>query len=334
MYVWLRKLLFLMPPETAHRMTLQTLEWIPSLCFPKPLGRSLSCMGLTFAHPVGLAAGLDKNAEHVTALGKLGFSFIEVGTVTPEPQEGNPSPRLFRLLEDEALINRMGFNNRGVDHLVHQVSQHSYSGVLGINIGKNKNTPLEKSADDYCLALSKVFRWADYVTINISSPNTPDLRRLQEEHFFDALLDRVIAQRKELAEVHQRWVPLAVKLSPDENDEQLKRLAGIITDKGIEAIIATNTTADRNMPLNSRWAQETGGLSGKPLAPRATECMRLLKSEVGSAVTLIGAGGIDSAETAQQRLAAGADLLQIYTGLIYKGPRLISQIVNRLMQKD
>lgn len=323
-----------MEPETAHRMTLKVLNWLPSFCFSVPASKPISCMGLSFSHPLGLAAGLDKDGAYLPAIAKLGFSFIEIGTVTPRPQSGNPYPRLFRLLEDEALINRMGFNNHGVDELVSRISNHSYTGILGINIGKNKDTPLESAAQDYCFALKRVFCWADYVTINISSPNTPDLRRLQEEHFFETLLNQILVCRQQLADKHQKWLPLAVKVSPDESDEQLKRLADTVLKKGIEAIIATNTTASRDISLHSSWAQEPGGLSGKPLAVRANHCLQVLKTQVGNAVALVGVGGIDSAAAARERLAAGADLLQLYTGLIYQGPKLITEIVHQLEQRN
>lgn len=287
-------------------------------------------MGLTFSHPLGLAAGLDKDGQHVTALQKLGFSFIEIGTVTPLAQSGNPKPRLFRLPSDEALINRMGFNNQGAERLVQRLNGKQHTPIIGINIGKNKNTPLAEAAHDYCSALSKVYPVADYVTVNISSPNTPDLRRLQEAHFFSQLLGQILEQRERLAQQYQRRLPLAIKISPDESVERLQRICAITLENKIDAIIATNTSAAREGLRNLNAAKEMGGLSGKPLQNKACRCLSLLKSEVGDAIGLISVGGIDSIESAQERLALGANLLQLYTGLIYHGPSLVSRIVNQL----
>ena len=319
-----------MPPETAHSLGLQALHWVPSWSFSSPKSKPVHCMGMDFRHPLGLAAGLDKDGQHVSALAKLGFSFLEIGTVTPQPQIGNPKPRLFRLPSDEALINRMGFNNQGVARLAQRLSGRDYAPIIGINIGKNKDTSLDDAAKDYCLALSKVYPVADYVTINISSPNTPDLRRLQEEDFFSQLLTQITAQRERLAQQYQRALPLAIKISPDESDERIKRLCAIALSNNIEAIIATNTTSERASLIEAHLAKEAGGLSGKPLQARACLCLSSVKAQVGNAISLIGVGGIDSAKSAQARLDAGADLLQLYTGLIYQGPGLVSRIVNQL----
>ncbi len=328
MYSLIRPFLFSLDAERAHDLTLSALHWLPKSCFKQPQGREVLAMGLKFPHPIGLAAGLDKNGEHIDALSKIGFSFIEVGTVTPQPQRGNPKPRLFRLPEAAAIINRMGFNNQGVDALVANVTRANYRGILGINIGKNKDTPLTKAADDYLYCLHKVYQHASYVTINISSPNTPDLRLLQQQHYFRALLSELTEAQQRLADSQQRFVPLVIKLSPDESDETLKELAEIIVAMGVAGIIATNTTLSREGVASLPHGAEQGGLSGRPLANRATQCLRILKEVVGDEVTLIGVGGIDNMNTAQEKLAAGASLLQIYTGLIFQGPKLVSELAH------
>ncbi|MFA6301734.1 MAG: quinone-dependent dihydroorotate dehydrogenase [Legionella sp.] len=330
MYSLLRPLLFKLDPELAHDVTLTALDYIPRFCFKQPEGKSLTVMGLQFAHPIGLAAGLDKNGDHLDALSKLGFAFIELGTITPKPQAGNPKPRLFRLPEAQAIINRMGFNNKGVDALVANVQKAQYQGILGINIGKNKDTPLDKAADDYLICMQKVYAHASYITINISSPNTPDLRQLQQAEYFADLLGQISQEQKRLADIHKREVPLAVKISPDETPETLKNMTEIIIKNGVQALIATNTTSSRPGVNNIPGSEETGGLSGRPLQDMSTNCLQLLKSYVGDAVSLIGVGGIDSPEVAQQKINAGACLLQVYTGLIYKGPELVHQLVRAL----
>ncbi|TAL64600.1 MAG: quinone-dependent dihydroorotate dehydrogenase [Legionella sp.] len=330
MYSALRPLLFQLDPEKAHSLALTALDYLPSWCCKAPEGKGLKAMGLSFPHPVGLAAGLDKNGEHLSGLAKLGFSFIEIGTITPIAQVGNPKPRLFRLPEAEAIINRMGFNNKGVDALVRYVEIAAYSGILGINIGKNKDTPLDKAASDYLHCLRKVYPQASYITINISSPNTPDLRQLQQGDYFADLLSQLRNERSKLADQYQKLVPLVVKISPDESDETVKQMTEIILQQGIDGIIATNTTASRPLTKDLHLAQEVGGLSGKPLQDLSTRCLRLLKEYVGDAVTLIGVGGIDSAAKAQEKLDAGASLVQVYTGLIYKGPGLVREIVSGL----
>ncbi|QBR83718.1 quinone-dependent dihydroorotate dehydrogenase [Legionella israelensis] len=330
MYKLIRPLLFRLDAETAHTKTLSALHWLPSCCFKKPAESPVQAMGLSFSHPVGLAAGLDKNAKHLNALAKLGFSFIEVGTVTPRPQSGNPKPRLFRLPQAEALINRMGFNNEGVDALISNISDAHYQGILGINIGKNKDTPLNKAVEDYIYCMEKVYPYASYITVNISSPNTPDLRRLQQKNYFEQLLSDLTQHRLKLRDQFHRHVPMAVKLSPDENEESLKRMADAVMFYDVEGIIATNTTCARGSVGHLPNGQEEGGLSGRPLAERSTHCLRLLKTCVGDKVTLIGVGGIDSIEVARQKMQAGASLLQLYTGLIYQGPALVSQLSREL----
>lgn len=333
LYSILRPLLFRIDAERAHSLSLSALHFAPKACFKNPESRPVQAMGLQFPHAVGLAAGLDKNGEHLDALAKLGFSFIELGTVTPRPQAGNPKPRLFRLPEAQALINRMGFNNQGVDALVNHVQKSQYQGVLGINIGKNKDTPLEKAADDYLHCLAKVYAHASYITINISSPNTPDLRQLQQGAYFADLLSQLQAEQTRLADKFQRHVPLVVKVSPDEDQETLKQMTEVILSHGIAGIIATNTTNSREGVKNLSAAAETGGLSGQPLRELSLQCLRLLKQYVGDAVTLIGVGGIDSCDSAQEKLDAGASLVQVYSGLIYRGPELVYELAAGLKTK-
>jgi dihydroorotate dehydrogenase len=327
MYSVVRPFLFCLDAEKAHNLTLSALHFLPEFCFKQPVGKEVRAMGLKFPHQVGLAAGLDKNGEHLDALAKIGFSFIELGTVTPKPQLGNPKPRLFRLPEAQAIINRMGFNNQGVDALVTNVKKATYRGILGINIGKNKDTPLNQAAEDYLYCLAKVYNLASYVVINISSPNTPDLRLLQQEQFFRDLLVQLCEQQKRLADKYQREVPLVIKLSPDESDETLKEMAEVILELKIAGIIATNTSSSRDGVADLKYGSEQGGLSGRPIFNRATHCLRVLKQIVGSEVSLIGVGGIDNSKTAQEKLDAGADLLQIYSGLVYKGPGLVQELV-------
>jgi dihydroorotate dehydrogenase len=330
MYSMLRPLLFNMDPESAHAFSLSALHYIPQFCFKKSKPKSTNALGLEFPHVVGLAAGLDKNGEHLDALAKLDFSFIELGTVTPKPQVGNSRPRLFRLPAAHAIINRMGFNNHGVDALVAHVKRARYKGILGINIGKNKDTSLEHAADDYIYCLRKVYEYASYVTINISSPNTPDLRQLQQEGYFANLLSQIKAEQIILSDKFQRHLSLVVKLSPDENTETLKQMTEVILHLGIEGIIATNTTCSRSGVTHLSHGNEMGGLSGKPLWELSTQCLRLLKQYVGADVTLIGVGGIDNCSSAQAKLDAGASLIQVYTGLIYQGPQLVYELTKGL----
>lgn len=327
MYSFVRPLLFSLDPETAHALALSAMDYVPAGLFRTPKTKRVHALGLDFPHPIGLAAGLDKNGEHLDALAKLGFSFIEVGTVTPRPQLGNARPRLFRLPQLHAIINRMGFNNQGVDALLTNISRARFQGILGINIGKNKDTPLNQSVDDYIYCLRKVYARASYVTINISSPNTPDLRQLQQGKYFHDLIHQLREEQLHLSDMYQRYVPLVVKISPDEDDETLKKMADVMVSCGMDGMIATNTTCDRIAVHGLPHGDSLGGLSGRPLAARSTDCLRVLKSVVGDAVTLIGVGGIDSAEVAREKLEAGASLLQVYTGLIYEGPGLVNQLV-------
>jgi dihydroorotate dehydrogenase len=327
MYTHLRRLLFFFPPETSHRIALEALRWVPrSWLGPKPRINMVSAMGLTFPHRVGLAAGFDKDGQYLDALRKLSFSFIEIGTVTPQPQSGQPQPRLFRLPKARALINRMGFNNQGVEACVARLAHARSQGILGINIGKNKDTPIHLALNDYQMALERVYSWADYVTVNLSSPNTADLRLLQQEAYFKDLLNALTQVQKQCQDRHQHHVPLVVKCSPDEDDETLKRMTELCLQFGISGIIATNTTLQRSGVAHLKFAHELGGLSGAPLFDASTKVLKQLKSMVGDSLTLIASGGIDSPARAQAKIEAGADLIQLYTGLIYEGPGLIRAI--------
>jgi dihydroorotate dehydrogenase len=333
-YDWLRPALFKLDPETAHHLTLGSLKAGERLGLVRaaraPAGCAREVMGIGFPNPVGLAAGLDKNGEYIDALGALGFGFIEIGTVTPRPQPGNPRPRLFRLEAAEAVINRMGFNNVGVDRLVENVRRASWRGVLGINIGKNFDTPLEHAVDDYVACLRKVYALAAYVTVNISSPNTKGLRDLQASDHLDVLLHAVAAERETLAQSHARRVPLALKIAPDLDDAQLEAIAKLVTKYRIDAVIATNTTIARDAVATMRHGAEAGGLSGTPVRARSTGVVRALTRALDGAAPIIGVGGIAGADDAREKILAGASLVQLYTGLIYKGPALVAECVNAL----
>ncbi len=326
MYSLVRPLLFQLDAEKSHHLTLSALHWLPSPLFKAPELSPTNAMGLTFSHRIGLAAGLDKNGEHIDALAKLGFSFIELGTVTPHLQTGNPRPRLFRLPEANAIINRMGFNNLGVENLVLNIKKSRYQGIVGVNIGKSRETSLNQASEDYIFCMEKVYNHASYITVNISSPNTPDLRQLQQKAYLDDLLSKICESRKKLSDQHKKYIPLVIKLSPDEKDDALKEIAELIVSKGIEGIVATNTTCSREAVSHLPNGGEEGGLSGQPLLDRSTHCLKVIKEITGDALTLIGVGGIDSIESAESKLEAGADLLQVYTGLIYKGPNLVTRL--------
>jgi dihydroorotate dehydrogenase len=286
-------------------------------------------MGLNFPNPVGLAAGMDKNAEYIDSLAALGFGFIEVGTVTPRPQSGNPKPRLFRLPRAGAVINRMGFNNQGVDQLVKNIQQASFGGLIGINIGKNFDTPLEKAVDDYLVCLHKVYAVADYVTVNISSPNTPGLRQLQLGEELERLLSALKNAQLQLAKVHKKYVPLVVKIAPDLSDAELVAIANQLLASQIDGVIATNTTLSRVGVENQPSANEMGGLSGAPLLGRATQVVQQLSATLQGQIPIIAAGGVMSGADAQEKIKAGASLVQIYTGLIYRGPMLVKEIIDK-----
>jgi dihydroorotate dehydrogenase len=333
-YMFLRPLLFALDAETAHAVTLAALKTLRVAGLPAPAAQPERCsrrvMGLDFPNPVGLAAGLDKNGAHIDALAALGFGFLEVGTVTPRPQPGNPRPRLFRVVEAQAVINRMGFNNNGVDRLVDNVRRANFRGVLGINIGKNFDTPLDRAAEDYVQCLRKVYAWASYVTVNISSPNTKGLRELQDAAQLEGLLGALTAERRRLADAHGKRVPLAVKIAPDLDGAQVGAIAELLQRHEIDAVIATNTTISRNGVSALPHGNEPGGLSGAPLTERANGIVRQLASALGDALPIIGVGGIMSGADAKQRIASGASLVQLYTGLIYRGPELIRECVDAL----
>lgn len=333
-YSLIRGALFQLPPETAHHVTfalLKALAWCPASLFNKTDYAHLAktVMGLKFPNPVGLSAGLDKNGELLCVWDKLGFGFIEVGTVTPKPQLGNDKPRLFRLKADRALINRLGFNNLGVDALVPRLKAYKGKAVLGVNIGKNKETLNEKAVEDYLVCFHKVAPFADYITLNISSPNTPGLRALQQEEALHQLLAPLKAAQTQY-QTSDKPLPICVKIAPDVTLNALERMIDVFLDCKIEGIIATNTTIDRNLNLKAPEQNEQGGLSGAPLFQSSTDILHHLKNKVGNRISLIGVGGILDANTAKIKVAQGADLLQIYTGLIYKGPALINEILNSL----
>jgi dihydroorotate dehydrogenase len=279
---------------------------------------------------VGVAPGLDKNGDYFEALGDLGFGFVEIGTVTPRPQPGNPKPRVFRLTSAQAMINRLGFNNKGVDHLVRRVRNHSYKGILGINIGKNFDTPIENAADDYLFCLDRVYPYADYITVNISSPNTKNLRDLQGEDALDQLLGQISERRSELTGEHGRRVPLAVKVAPDLEDADIPVVAQVVARHGMDAVIATNTTLSRDGVTGLKYADEAGGLSGAPLKARADSVLATFRSLLPEDIALIGVGGITTGQDAVDKLDLGADLVQFYTGMVYRGPELVSECLKAI----
>jgi dihydroorotate dehydrogenase len=339
LYSLLRPLLFRLDPETAHRLTLdalKTLRHTPGrhalLCHAPPKV-PVEVMGLKFDNPVGLAAGLDKNGECADMLAEFGFGFIEVGTVTPRPQPGNPPPRVFRLPAHHAIINRLGFNNQGVDALVAHLKQYRPRCPVGINIGRNKDTPNERALDDYLAALRAVYPHADYVTINISSPNTPGLRALQEGGALEALLSAIKAEQAVLARSHGRRVPIALKVAPDLDDEQLAEIARLLLAHEFDAVIATNTTIARPGLEGEALAREAGGLSGRPLKDLSTAVIRKLHGHLQGKVPIIGVGGIETTDDAWEKLVAGAQLVQIYTGFIYEGTGLVSRLVEGLARR-
>lgn len=334
LYPLIRPALFSLDPEDAHRLTLAGLDVAHRLgllsLLPRAAGKPVHVMGIDFPNAVGLAAGLDKDGAHINALAALGFGFIEIGTVTPRPQPGNPQPRLFRLPRAEALINRMGFNNLGVDNLVRNVVASGYKGVLGINIGKNKDTPNEQAVDDYLTCLDKVYAHASYVTVNISSPNTQNLRELQRDEALDALLSAIKLRQSELAQQHGKYVPVALKIAPDLDDAQIAAIAAILMMHRIDAVIATNTTIARDLVAGLPNAEEAGGLSGAPVRAASTRVVTALAHHLKNEVPIIGVGGILSAADAREKIAAGASLVQLYSGLIYRGPELVRECVERL----
>jgi dihydroorotate dehydrogenase len=336
LYPLLRPFLFSVDAETAHEVTLKLLKLtqqsgLNKLLYPSINVNPVTVMRLNFNNPVGLAAGLDKNGDYIDALAALGFGFIEIGTVTPRPQPGNPKPRLFRVPEHQAIINRMGFNNLGIDHLLSQVTQCQYQGILGINIGKNFDTPIDKAVDDYLIGLRKAYAVASYITINISSPNTQNLRQLQQGDESRKLIATLKEEQLKLQQEHGKYVPLALKIAPDLTPEDISRLAQLLLEFEVDGVIATNTTISRDLIAGHALAKEAGGLSGNPVKDKSTAVVKNLATELKGKIPIIAVGGIFSADEAQEKFAAGASLVQVYSGLIYRGPVLISEIVeNRL----
>jgi len=330
LYSLLRPLFFQFDPETAHKLALEALNILGPI-FPKPnAGKPKSVMGLNFKNGVGLAAGMDKNADYIDALSHLGFGFIEVGTITPKAQEGNPKPRLFRLPQHESIINRMGFNNKGIDYLLSQVKERQSDVILGINIGKNLNTSVENALDDYLICLNKAYRAADYITVNISSPNTPGLRSLQNEEALESLLKGIMDEAKTLQDQTAQKTPIALKIAPDLTPESIKPIADLLVKYKIDALIATNTTLDRDFVKGHQFAQEAGGLSGLALKQKSREIMVQFKQHLQGELPIISAGGIDGADEANKRFDLGADLIQVYSALIFKGPSVINNILKNL----
>jgi dihydroorotate dehydrogenase len=330
MYSTIRNFLFYLDPETAHRITLNTLKFAHKLGLTfitkKSIQAPRTVMGLTFPNPIGLAAGLDNNADYIDALGSLGFGFIEIGGVTPKPQPGNPKPRIFRLVDQHAIINRMGFHNKGVAHVAKQLEKTTYRGILGINIAKNAATPLERAVDDYLICVRALWKYASYFTINISSPNTPGLRDMQKNNLLDDLFESLKMEQHSIEEYYHKYVPLVVKISPDLSDDELKELAGLLLKHKIDGVIATNTTVKRDGVQGSEYANELGGLSGRPLKEISTRVISQLHGLLQGKIPIIGSGGVVDRQAAEEKIKAGAVLLQTYTGFIYNGPAIIEEL--------
>ncbi len=335
LYPILRPALFSLDPELAHHVTLKLLKFaektgLSELSKASSDNKPVTVMGLSFKNPVGLAAGLDKNGDYIDALAALGFGFLEIGTVTPRSQPGNPKPRLFRLPEHEAIINRMGFNNKGVEHLLKQVKKANYQGVLGINIGKNFDTPIKYATDDYLIGLRKSYELASYITLNISSPNTKNLRQLQQGDEIKNLLSSLKEEQLILQQMHEKYTPLVVKIAPDLNDGEIMHIAKLLLEFEIDGVIATNTTISREAVQGHLHAEEIGGLSGAPVKDQSTYVVAGLSAELNGKLPIIAAGGILSGQDAKDKLAAGASLVQVYSGLVYRGPQLIEDILRVL----
>ncbi|MFT3906252.1 MAG: quinone-dependent dihydroorotate dehydrogenase [Steroidobacteraceae bacterium] len=325
-----RPLLHRIDPETSHGLSLHALNLLQSLrcgVSQPELGRPVRCLGLQFANPLGLAAGCDKNADYIDALGALGFGHVEVGTVTPRPQSGNPRPRLFRIRSQRAVVNRMGFNNKGIDHLVARLQQRRFRGICGVNIGKNAATPLEHAQDDYLISFRKAYAVADYFVVNISSPNTARLRELQSEDGLERIANALLGARVQLSAAQGRSVPVLVKIAPDLQDDEIELVAAAIQRAGFDGIVATNTTTRLDLLGAALPEGAAGGLSGAPLRPRSLQVIRQLRAAVGSEFPIIGVGGISSGTEAVETLRAGATLIQMYTGFVYRGPALVSEIL-------
>ncbi len=336
MYSLVRKFIFSMQPESAHEFTIKALKMagkLPFPIFPTP-DNPVEVMGLKFKNPIGLAAGADKNGEAIDGFGKLGFGFIEVGTVTPLAQDGNPKPRQFRILEAEGIINRNGFNNLGVDVLVENVKRVKYDGILGINIGKNAVTQIENALDDYQIRLRKVYEYADYITVNISSPNTKNLRSLQYGEALDELLSGLKAEQARLSQKFQQYKPLVLKIAPDLTEEEIASVADSLIRHRIDGVIAGNTTLSRETVAGLINAEQVGGLSGKPLNALSTKLIMRLAKELNGALPIIGSGGIHSLASGQEKIDVGAKLLQVYSGLVYEGPALIQTLAKHIRLKN
>ena len=334
-YAMAKPLLFCLNAEVAHDVTIKSLKLATKLHLTQCLNQAPTCqprnvMGITFPNPVGLAAGLDKNGAVIDGMAALGFGFIEVGTVTPRPQPGNPKPRLFRVKEAQGIVNRFGFNNLGVDNLIENVKAAQYKGVLGINIGKNFDTPMENAVDDYLIGMQKVYAYASYITVNISSPNTKNLRALQEKEALSNLLATLKLEQTKLADQHGKYVPITLKIAPDLELEQVSEIADLLMQHKIDGVIATNTTLSRELVQGMAHAEETGGLSGAPVREKSTLVIQQLSQRLQGALPIIGVGGILSGADAVEKIAAGADLVQVYSGLIYKGPKLVHNICKTL----
>ena len=337
MYTLIRRMLFSLQAENAHNLTLKVLQYAGKAPFNHCLhhyynavGQEKMCMGIRFKNPIGLAAGADKNGEAIDGFATLGFGFIEVGTVTPLAQDGNPKPRQFRIIEAEGIINRNGFNNNGIDYLIENIKKAKYTGTLGINIGKNTFTPVEYGKDDYLTCLNKAYSYADYITINISSPNSPGLRKLQYGELLDDLLRAIKNKQAELNQQYTKYVPIAVKIAPDLTESELIAIADSLLRHNIDAVIATNTTLEREMVKGLTNAEQQGGLSGKPLQNLSTQIIARLAKELQGNIPIIGSGGISSVENAKEKIAAGAELLQLYSGLIYSGPKLVQDLIKNI----
>ena len=334
MYSLVRRALFIADPETAHGLALEGLRLghgvgaTSLLC--QTISQPVTVMGLEFPNPVGMAAGMDKNGDYIDALGSVGFGFVEIGTVTPRPQPGNPKPRIFRIEKANAMINRLGFNNKGVDYLVRQVQKRKFSGILGINIGKNFDTPNEKAVDDYLIGLEKVYPHADYITINISSPNTKNLRDLQDAEQLDVLLAALNNRRIELTDEFDKRVPLVVKVAPDLEDQQIPEIADVVVRSQFDGLIATNTTISREGVKGLPHANEQGGLSGAPVKDRSNHVLAAFRTALPAEIALIGTGGITNGEDAAEKIKLGADLVQFYTGFVYKGPDLVTDCLKAI----
>ena len=339
LYSVARRALFALDPETAHRVALSAFArlsalGVAGLVAPDRLAAPRRVMGINFPNPVGLAAGFDKNGEYIDLMSKLGFGFVEVGTVTPRAQLGNPLPRIFRIPEHEALINRLGFNNVGLDALLNNIERARFGGVLGVNIGKNFDTPIQRAHEDYVTCLRRVYCRATYVAVNISSPNTPRLRDLQNEAELDRLLGVLKSEQQQLAATHGRYVPIAVKISPDLSPGQVEAVAALLVKHGMDGAIATNTTLSREFVEDLPVAKEAGGLSGAPLRKKSTEVLRKLCESLDGKLPVIAVGGILSGRDALEKLEAGASLVQLYTGLVYRGPDLVREVVEAVVNRE